>query len=272
MAKTSVILLSDQHINSRVALCKRIVQLDDGGSYRASRTQNAILEAYKDFCDEVGKLESRKILFLNGDTGELDAKKRGFPIVSHNKADIRRLMLDILEPIIDVVDKVIVVRGTQAHTGKSAWIETVIAEDMDNTFPSKESASWWHFRGTIEGVRFDVHHKANMGRMPWTEKHAGVKIAKIVVDRYNEMKSPIPHIAARAHNHKRSDSGRNFEVKAICMPCWSGFTEFAHQMGYENDNPSIGGDVIVCEDGKYEWIDYRYHPLPEGRRVWSIKI
>ena len=38
-----LILLGDTHIGSTVALCKPVVELDDGGTYRASRIRQRII-------------------------------------------------------------------------------------------------------------------------------------------------------------------------------------------------------------------------------------
>jgi len=79
-------------------------------------------------------------------------------------------------------------------------------------------------------------------------------------------------VAFRAHNHRRSDSGRNYPVRVICGPCWSSRTEHVYRIAHENDIPDIGGDVVACEDGEYIWTDYRYNVIPMGRKVWSIKV
>ena len=265
MSKTNAIVVSDTHINSRVGLCTPLVNLDDGGTYRSSPTQRAIWKAWLDFWQEMERLDGRKILLINGDLGELDDKNRNNQLITRNKATILEMVLNVLKPALDVVDESIIVRGTPAHVGKGAWLEEAIANDLDNVIHDTDSASWWHFRGRIEGVRFDAAHHGPMGRLPWTEKHAGIKVAMIITARYAEMGAPVPDIAIRSHNHRRSDSGRNFPTKAICTPCWQAATEYVYRIGQENSKADIGGYVLICEDGKYQWIDYRYHPLPEGR-------
>lgn len=273
MPKTAIIAVGDLHVNSTVALCPPSVNLDDGGTYRSSKKQRALWEAWLDFWGEMGRLDvDRRIVVLNGDLGELDTKRRSYQIVTPNKATILNMAIDTLLPALDVADGVIVLRGTLAHIGKSAWLEEAIANDIDNTIHDNGTASFWHFRGEFDGVRFDIAHHASMGRLPWTEKNAGNKVAAVIEARYHEMKAPLPHLALRSHNHRRSDSGRNYQTRAVCMPCWSSHTEFAHRIGQENSIAEIGGDVFICDDGAYKWIDYRYKPFPTGRRLWSIKI
>jgi hypothetical protein len=277
MARTAVIVVSDLHVNSKVALCTPTVNLDEGGTYRASRTQRALWDAWLDFWKTMNEYDCRKVLFLNGDVGELDTKRRSAQLITPNKATILEMVSNVLEPAVDNVDSVVVLKGTSAHSGKSAWLETAVANDLDHALHGPEEASWWHFRGKIEGVPFDVCHHSTMGYRPWTEKNAANSIASVMIYRYTQMESPIPRFAFRAHNHRRSDSGRNFQtrnykLRVICGPSWSSKTEFAYRKGHENDVSDIGGDVVICGDGEPEWIDHRYHPLPEGRRIWSIKV
>lgn len=272
MTKTIVIAVGDLHVNSTVALCKPSINLDDDGTYRASNNQRKIWDAWLDFCNEVKAIDAdKRILVLNGDIGELDTKRRSVQLITLNKATVLRMVIDTIEPMLSIIDDVIVVRGTMAHVGKSSWLEESIADDI-GAISNGNAKSHWHFRGMFENVRFDIAHHASMGNLPWTEKAAAIKIAKIIMDRYNEMKSPIPHVALRSHNHRRSDSGRNYECRAVCLPCWQLHTEYISRIGHENSIADIGGDIFVCEDGSYKWIDYRYEINPSGRRLWSLKV
>src|SRR3989304_9644873 len=120
--ETHVIVTSDHHINSTVSLCVPSMNLDDGDSHRASRPQRALWESWCDMWQKVGRLPGRKIAVLNGDLGELDTKRRTTQLVAQNKATIMALVLETLTPMLEVVDKVIVIRGTMAHEGKSQWL------------------------------------------------------------------------------------------------------------------------------------------------------
>ena len=273
--QTAIIAVSDLHINSRVAISPPRVHLDEGGEYRASKTQRALWEAWLDFWDVIDKLKvDKKILIINGDLGELDVRRRTYALITPNKATIMTMILDTILPAIDRVDAVYIVRGTVAHTGKSAWLEEAIANDLDIAIhpnDGKKAASWYHVRRTCEGVRFDIAHHASMGRLPWTEKNAANKIAAVGRYRYLEMGQVPPDIMLRSHNHVYADSGGNYETLAICLPCWSTITEFGYRIGMENKLPDIGGTIFICSDGSYthETIKYRA-PMP--RNLWAIKF
>ena len=267
----SLIVASDLHINSTVALCPPIVNLDDGGTYRSSRTQRWLWDCWLDFCHIAEGQPGRKVALINGDLGELDTKRRSNQIITANKATITGMVLDCLEPLLAVVDSIIIIRGTAAHTGKSAWLEEAIAQDLDNAIgetTDKPPISWWHFRGQFGGVRFDVAHHASMGRMPHTEKNAGNKVAAEILYRYCvDMEQKPPHVAIRSHNHRQADSGGNYRTFAVCTRCFTIATEYVFRIGGENRLADIGGHIFNCEAGEYEYKEIPYKPA-KGK-IWK---
>lgn len=264
--KTNIVIVSDLHINSKVALCTPTVNLDDNDTHHASPAQHWLWECWLDFWRQVGKLENRTIAILNGDLGELDTLRRSNQLISPNKAVILSLVLDVLKPMLDVIDSVIVIRGTAAHEGKSSWLEEAIAQDLTNAIPaSKTIASWWHFQGMIGDLRIDAAHHASMGSIP---ANAASKLAQRAIAYYiTTLRLPEPHYVFRSHNHKYADSGGNYSTKAIFTPCWSLMTEYGYRTGHELELADIGG--VIIEDGKDRLI--RYSPK-DTRKVWSLKI
>src|SRR5512139_2498323 len=154
---TILIVASDLHINSKVAISPKTVDIDDGATYHASRGQRWLLDCWTDAVNTIRRdySDERRILILNGDLGELDTKRRSYQLITPNKAVILRMILQVIEPMVDLAAAVYVVRGTQAHTGKSAWLEEAIADDLDNAVHSPESSSWWHIQRKVEGCKVD---------------------------------------------------------------------------------------------------------------------
>jgi hypothetical protein len=266
-----VIVLSDTHINSTVSVCPPTVELDDGGTYRASRLQRALWDSFLDFRDTAARtITGRKILILNGDIAELDTKRRSTQLVTINKATITKLTLKALSPFFEIADHVIVLRGTMAHTGKGSWAEEMIANDLDNVIASSaEVKSWYHYRGTISGYKFDVAHHGRMGGVPWTERNAGIRLAAETFWQYSNHGWPLPDVVIRSHNHRRADSGRNFPFLAMFTPAWQAHTEFTYRIGRENSLADIGGDIFLCKPGGLEWKPIDYKPHNPGRRIWA---
>lgn len=270
---TTIAYSSDHHINSTLGLCPRTVNLDDGGTYRSSRIQTQLLYAWDDYIKQISMLPAPRVAVFGGDLGELDTKRRSHQIVSANKATIQRMIIKMIEPMLDICDGAIFIRGTLAHVGKSSWLEEAIAQDIDITIPDSGTQSHYHFRGVFDKLRFDFAHHVGMGGLPWTEKHAAIKAGSIMLSRYLiDMREKEPNIAVRSHNHRYADSGGNFDnLFVVCSRCFQGKTEFVHRIGQENSVPNIGGHAFVCENGEYQYHDFKYK-LKRGRTWTATKL
>jgi hypothetical protein len=259
------------HINSTVAICPPVVQLDDGGSYTSSRTQRWLWKCWLDFWARVQEDAGgyRKILVINGDLGELDTKRRSVQIITANKSTILNTVRDVLQPA--SWDALYIVRGTRAHVGKSAWLEEEIGKDLMAQPSDKDIASWWQIRASVEGVRFDISHHASMGRLPWNRTNSAVKMASETIWNYMvERRAEPPNIVIRSHNHIYVDAAVN-GTHSYFTPAWTASTEFAYRIGFENTIANVGGLVFLCENGEYIMKHYKYIPDRE-RRVWQLKL
>ncbi len=170
-----ILIVSDTHINSTVALAPPTLQLDDGGVYHASRPQRWLWDCWNDFARRCARMDGKKILILNGDLAELDTKRRSIQLISFNKATIQRLVLESLSPLIDIADVVIVIRGTPAHSGKSAWIEEAIANDLAAPSAVGSSRSGKHFMRVICVGLF-----ASLFTMAWTKTNEAKAIIAVL--------------------------------------------------------------------------------------------
>lgn len=259
------------HIGSSVGLCPPDVELDDGNPVGQSAGQQWLWRRWLETVETVKALDGEKILLLNGDIAEIDAKGRSLQTITRNPATVTSMAIDALLPMANICDKVMVVRGTAAHTGGSGWVEEQIARDFNNTvWATEKVASWYHLRFTADGVRFDVCHHAGMSGQPHLEKNAANKIAANIMWRYCvDMQQPPPHVAIRAHNHRRSYSERNYRVSAYCLPAWTLATEYVYRIGQENAVADIGASIFMCHNGRFEHVPIDY-PLKEN--PWTLTI
>lgn len=271
----TIAYIADTHINSTLGVLKPTIHLDDGGSYHASPLQKELWAALNVYAEQINKLPRPIITIHGGDLGELDTKKRSNQIVSANKATIQEMIVDTLQPIIDVSDHMVFIRGTLAHTGKSNWLEEAIAKDIDISIPDNNTQSHYQFRSEIDGVRVDFAHHASMGSKPWTFRKAAIDVGEVVLAEYLiNMGEPAPNIVGRSHNHRYADSGGNFKERhdmlVILSRCWQGKTEFVYRIGRENSVPSIGGHAFIIDHGLYEYADFPF-AFREGRRnrLWK---
>jgi hypothetical protein len=270
--QTLLIVSSDHHINSTVALCPPTVNLDDGGTYHASPGQRWLWESWQDAwkrCAELARGVDRVIAVLNGDIGELDTKRRSNQLVTPNKAMVLRMAGDVFEPLLDVAKDVYVVRGTAAHEGKSSWLEEAFAQDIDGIIPDKahKTNSWWHVRGQVNGLKVDIAHHAPMGATPWGKFTAPANLwAKTQWFYQVDMQAAPPDLVIRSHNHKCVTGD-----PVYFTPCWSLITEHGYRIGRENDKPDIGLLAFVINGKDYKCHKMLYSPK-DAKRVWSVAL
>ena len=271
-----LIAVSDHHINSTVALCPPSVNLDDGGTYTANPGQRWLWSCWLDAWKQIGEMANgagRVVLVLNGDLGELDTKRRSNQIITPNKAVVQAMILETLDPALKVAQDVYVIRGTQAHVGKSAWLEEAIAADI-GAKPDKArgTSSHWHLQGKLGALRIDIAHHASMGANPWARAYGANALAARVMWAYAvERGIAAPHLVVRSHNHKYATSGDNYPTQVYYTPCWSLITEFGYRSGRENDNPDIGLLVFEIDGEQVTPHKIIYKPTSE-RRIWSVSL
>jgi hypothetical protein len=259
-----LIIVSDLHIGSTVALCKPTVALDDGGSYNLSPCQWQLWHWWEDFISRVSLLDGTKTLVLNGDTIEGDSKRRSHQIITQNRSTLTRIAVETLEPLLSEVNKTYVVRGTEAHTDKSGSLEETIARDI-GAVSETEIKSHWFLLLDIDGIRVDIAHHTSMGGLPWTLNNAGNALAARTIMYYVTNGERVPDLVVRSHVHRWGDSFDAFPLRAIITPAWTFATAYINRINPSNI-AQVGALIISIEDGKYEATKWRTEP---PRRLYT---
>lgn len=259
---TIVAAISDLHINSTVGLCAPAVNLDDGGTYRSSEAQQWIWANWLDYWSEVKRLKKRQrlIVTLNGDL--VDGDHHDTPqIISRNVSDQHRMTVKALEPMLSLKPhKIFVIRGTEAHAGKSGQYEERIADDIGaERDPVCDTASWWWLPLEVDGVRFDIAHHGRMGGRPWTRANGILATAAELTMRCAERGDRLPDVAIRSHLHQPGDSHDNYPVRVLQTPSWQLSTAFAYRIAPGSLLP-IGGYIFDCRAGAYTLYKKLYRP------------
>ena len=250
-------VVGDMHSVSTTGLCPPRIELDDGGDYRANKFQRWLWDQWRAYWEDMGELKERLglplITVFNGDA--MDGDHHGTAqIFSNNPVTMLRTAADVIMPALDVSDCWYVIRGTESHTGKSAWLEEKLAEDIGAIRPSSNAWSWWHLDIEVGGVLFNIQHHPESGDMrPWTRGGGANRIAAIVTYDYASSGDRIPDVAIRNHRHKWGDSGTNHPVRAFQIPAWQGPTAFVHRIGAGGGLPLFGGIYFICDGGSYTW-------------------
>lgn len=267
MTKTNLAVIADTHINSTVAVCPPRIEKDEG-THLATREQRWLWECWQDYATEFYKLPGRHVVVINGDVGELDTKKRSLQLISTNKATIQRIILDTLDPLTADADQVYIMRGTSAHSGKSAWLEEWLAQDLDNA----SKPSLWNLRATCEGVRLDIAHHASMAASKTSKLNAAVKLAEDIRSDYTETGQKPPHLVIRSHNHRSVDTYNNCPIRVLYTGAWTFATEYVYRTGKYTANmlADVSGYYVTCEDGRYDVQLKAYKP--ERRNLWAMTM
>lgn len=258
---TSVVILSDLHINSTVALCEAQITLDDRGKYTPSKSQNWLRECYFDFIDKVDTLETdRKILILNGDLVDINTHQ-SYQLITENKAIILRHAEALISQITSLVDATYITRGTAAHVGNGGELEETLGQLLDVNIINGAYSNF-SLSLNIEDVLFDISHHGTIGSTPWTRNNSLNRLASEFIIEAAKSKTRYPDIVIRSHVHTFADTRDNLPVRVIQTPAWQLKTEYSHRLGIV-PLADIGGIIIHCDAGKYEVETHLYRPEPQ---------
>jgi len=258
-----VAVTSDHHTNSTVGLCPPNFELDDGGTYTATRTQRWLWDCWGMFWREVEQLKTdtgyRLLSVFNGDIAEGDMKSRSHQLVTRNKSTILRLTRDVLERPIAISDWALFLRGTSAHVGKGAWLEEEIAQDCDIAIRNEAAASWWSWRGMVGKLPLDFQHHSRLGSDPWTLVNPLGKLAVRVELDCLRTNTPLP-LVVRSHRHQFADTHDNYPVRCITTGAWQAVAEYLYKSDF-TPRPDIGGVIITIHDDNTWTLTKKRYPM-----------
>ena len=269
-------VVSDPHAGSTVAVCPERIRLDDGGEYVSSTSQRWLWASWLDFWGKAQALreanDAELYTVFNGDL--TDGHHHGTTqVLSGNPAAQSAVVDALLTPVLDLhPDRLFFIRGTEAHVGPSASSEERIAEGLRRNGwpvegdPERRTASWWHWRALIHGVRIDVKHHGRMGTRPWT-KHTGVgTLAAQIFYEHCARGEPWPALAIRSHYHRHADSGSLHPVRVVQTPAWQLATAYVHKVAPDSLADIGGLLVLLSPDRPPEVTPLLYRPEPAP--VW----
>jgi hypothetical protein len=263
----TLLLLGDSHTGSTVAICPPVVNLDDGGTYHASRSQRFLWDSWLDLIDRAAKY--KPTLILNGDLIEGDKKDRSYQVITRNETNLLSIGADVFDPLAQMCGAVYVVRGTMAHVGKSANLDDAVGRDLGAVPPEKRkggASSWWSLNLKVEGRRVAIAHHASMGGQPWTSPDAARKLAARLQFEASQNEDVLPDIVFRSHVHQWADSYDAHRVRVVFLPAWTFATEYVHRIA-PDAIAQIGAALLHVDGRRYEIEKIEYKP---GGRKWQV--
>lgn len=252
----NIAVVSDLHCGCAMGLIhKDGVQLDDGGHYTPSVFQQKLYAWWCEFWEWIEeKTHDEEIdVVINGDI--FQGKPHGaIHQVSDNLDVQERIALDLLRPIAAKARKLYVIRGTEAHNGKSDEYEERIARQL-GAVPSATGQyaryDLWKLIGrSKEGILCNfMHHIGTTG----TSHYESTAVLKELVEAYvqaGRWNDRAPDCVVRSHRHtciqvQMPASPPQCWATSITTPAWQGKTPFASRIpGARQAQPQIGGVLI----------------------------
>jgi hypothetical protein len=274
MSKKSIhnlVVVSDTHCGCRLALCPpESVQLDDGGTYRASKFQKQVWGLWREFWESwvpgVLKGEPYDIVH-NGDVID-GTHHQSTTQISQNIQDQLLIAEQVIRPIVEKARKsggnYYHIRGTDAHVGKSSNYEEMLARAL-GAVPNSEGqhARYDLWKRVGESLVHLLHHIGTTASAAHEASAVNAELTAEYVEAARWRKDP-PDFIVRSHRHRYIgldfDSARGIAA-AVVTPGWQGKTPFAWKIaGARLAVPQFGG--IIIRQGNEE-AHYR-------RKVWSI--
>jgi hypothetical protein len=270
----NLVVVSDLHCGCRLGLCHPDgITVDDGGVYLPSGFQRKLWAMWEQFWGETVPEVTRGEPFgvvINGDS--VDGVHHGSTTqVSHNLQDQARIAERILSPIRDAAEgRFWMVRGTEAHVGKSGVDEEALARTL-GAIPDQDGkyARWelWKSIGPDKLIHC-LHHIGTTGSTAYETTAVHRELTEAFIEAARWRRRP-PDIICRSHRHRYvettlttgTEGGDTCRAIAVVTPGWQGRTPFAMKIpGARQATPQFGGIVFR----------YAHGQLFSVPRVWTI--
>lgn len=268
-------VVNDVHAGGATALAPDVVKLDDGGEYVASKAQRWLFNNWRTYWKAVDAArdaaDAELYAVFNGDM--VDGQVKGSTqIISANPNAQAAVVSEVLAiPLALKPDRLVIVRGTEAHVGQSASAEERIADGLRRdkrpivSDPDTGTASWWHWRACVGGIRLDVTHHGRIGQREHTRASQIALYAHDIFLAHTKAGEAAPHLALRGHNHKWADSYDACPTRVIGNGAWQLGTGYVHKV-QPDSLADIGGLIVTIRNGEYDVTKIKFQP---ERPTWT---
>jgi len=225
--------------------------MDSGGIYKPSPLQRKVWRWWLHFWDEFVPLATKGepyAVCINGDI--IDGVHHGSTTQwSHNLTDQGAMAQKILEPIVAKCEgRFYVIRGTEAHVGKSGQEEERLAREL-HAIPNKHGQHARYELWKLVGPRLVhlLHHLGTTGSQAYEATAAHKELVESITEA-GRWGRRFPDIVVRSHRHRYIETviptanGRAFDC---VTPAWQLKTGYVFRVaGGRLSEPQVGGLVI----------------------------
>lgn len=266
-----LVVVSDLHVGCQLGLCPpEGVAQAEGGEYLPSSFQKKIGKLWKFFWSvyvpETTRGEAYDVV-VNGECID-GVHHQSVTQWSQNLADQAAASCALLRPIRAACQgKLYILRGTEAHSGKSGQWDEWIAREL-GAEPTREGqfSRYELWKNLGSGLVHLTHHIGATGSAAYESTAVYKELVEAYVDagRWNDRP---PDVIVRSHRHRHIcvevATGKGKAISVV-TPGWQGKTPFSHRvLGGRQSQPQFGG--IVLSWAKNDRLIYERH------QVWRLK-
>jgi hypothetical protein len=266
--------VSDLHAGGTTAAAPDVIPLDDGGEYHPSKVQRWLYQCWEQYWERVAAarkaLDAELYAVFNGDLVEGAHHKTTQVVTENPNAQAAIVNACMAVPLALKPDRIVIVRGTEAHVGQSGSAEERIADGLRKdkrpivSDPETKTASWWHWRAELNGVRLDVTHHGRTGFREHTRAGAASLYAHDIFLAHAKDGEPHPHLCLRGHHHRFNDSYDAAPTRVVTSGCWQFGTAYVKKVAPDT-LPGIGGLIVTIRDESYDLDKVQFKPT---RPTW----
>lgn len=266
------VIVSDLHCGCRLGLCPpRGVKLDDGGKYKPSKIQKKIWKHWDEFWNKwiptATKGEEFGII-INGDI--VDGVHHGSTTqVSQNIMDQATIAYEIMMPLVERAQgRLYMIRGTEAHVGKSGVNEESIAQKLGAIANEEGQAARYELWKEVgSGLVHIMHHIGTTG----SQAYEATAVHKELVEEFTEAgrwgERP-PDIVIRSHRHRyiRTEIGSHIgNCTAAVTPGWQAKTPFAWKIAGARLSPPQFGGILIRQGDEDLFVRHKVWTLSRSK-------
>lgn len=263
----SVIVISDTHIGSNAGLCPpEGYELPDNNIYMQNKFQETTWlyweHFWKKWIPKMVEKSEKVIIVINGDL--IDGSHHETVNIMSTSLPYQQIAAIKVFKQIDHYDGLYVVRGTEAHAGKGATSEEMIARDIGAINPNGSSnCSDYQLWLSVDKVTFHIAHHIGVTSSAAYETSAPMRELVAALVEASQWGQTLPQIVVRSHRHRFvpvSIPSQHGRIRCVITPGWQLRTPNVERIDRMRI-PHVGGVLFQVEDDQCQTIE-KIYPLP----------
>lgn len=242
------VVVSDLHSGSSYGLMPSSFVTKEGQKIQPNAFQRWLLACWQDFwAFSYATVKGHKwAAIINGDAIE-GIHHRSLEIVSPDILDHAQMAVNLLEPVAERADHIVMVEGTECHTNGS---EHKIGDKLKAVKciygGGQEARAWPQVYLEVNGCEGVIRHHIGTTTRPYLEAtQLGVQMN---VDRLEAVRSgrPVPSFLISAHRHQYGQFDDGCGVSVVTPP-WQGLTRHGRKV-VPAARTQVGGVILDFRD------------------------